>query len=109
MARAARRIGSGVSPKRTLRNSPHQDHLLCCRLREIVSAQAALFCGATVEVVRKLKQLAGVIKIKAAGGIRDLETALAMIQAGADRVGTSASVRIVRQLRGDLPRANALH
>lgn len=57
--------------------------------------------GATIEVVRKLKQLAGVIKIKAAGGIRDLETTLAMIQAGADRVGTSASVRIIRQLQGD--------
>lgn len=35
------------------------------------------------------------VKVKASGGIRDLETAKAMIQAGADRLGTSATVDIV--------------
>lgn len=35
------------------------------------------------------------VKVKASGGIRDLATAKAMIQAGADRLGTSATVDIV--------------
>lgn len=35
------------------------------------------------------------VQVKASGGIRDLETAKAMIQAGADRLGTSATVSIV--------------
>ncbi|HTY64669.1 MAG TPA: 2-deoxyribose-5-phosphate aldolase, partial [Acidobacteriota bacterium] len=34
--------------------------------------------------------------VKAAGGIRDAEIALAMIRAGATRIGTSAGVAIVR-------------
>jgi deoxyribose-phosphate aldolase len=33
--------------------------------------------------------------VKAAGGIRDLATALAMLEAGADRLGTSAGAEIV--------------
>ena len=36
-------------------------------------------------------------KVKAAGGIRDLKTAKAMIEAGADRLGTSATVNIVKE------------
>lgn len=35
------------------------------------------------------------VKVKASGGIRDLETAKAMIKAGADRLGTSATVDII--------------
>ena len=35
------------------------------------------------------------IGVKAAGGIRDLDTALAMIKAGATRIGTSSGVSIV--------------
>lgn len=35
------------------------------------------------------------VRVKASGGIRDLETAKAMIAAGADRLGTSATVDIV--------------
>ncbi len=52
--------------------------------------------GATVEDVKLMKACVGdEIKIKAAGGIRDAQTALAMIEAGADRIGTSAGVKIV--------------
>lgn len=51
--------------------------------------------GATVEHVRWLKQHAAPLKVKASGGIRDLQTALAMIEAGADRLGLSASVAVV--------------
>jgi deoxyribose-phosphate aldolase len=56
--------------------------------------------GATVEVVRLLRANAGPMKVKAAGGIRDLATALAMVEAGADRLGTSSGVKIVGQLQG---------
>lgn len=53
--------------------------------------------GATVEAVRLLRANAGTIKVKAAGGIRDLATALAMVEAGADRLGTSSGVKIVEE------------
>ena len=39
------------------------------------------------------------MKVKAAGGIRDLKTALQMIEAGAERLGTSAGVEIVEELK----------
>ena len=35
--------------------------------------------------------------VKASGGIRDYKTALAMIEAGASRIGASAGVRIVKE------------
>lgn len=51
--------------------------------------------GATLDDVRLLRRIAGDrIRVKAAGGIRDKATALAMIEAGADRLGTSAGVQI---------------
>ena len=54
--------------------------------------------GATVEDVKIIKSVVGdEVKVKAAGGIRDLKTALAMIEAGAERLGTSAGVAIVEE------------
>jgi len=54
--------------------------------------------GATVEDVRLLARTAkGRVKVKASGGIKDLETALAMIDAGADRLGTSNGAAIAKQ------------
>ena len=54
--------------------------------------------GATVEDVKLMKSVVGdEVKAKAAGGIRDLKTALAMIEAGAERLGTSAGVAIVEE------------
>lgn len=51
---------------------------------------------ATPEMVRQLRSVApDGIKIKAAGGIRTAENARALIEAGADRLGTSASLTIV--------------
>jgi deoxyribose-phosphate aldolase len=53
--------------------------------------------GATVEDVKLLAEaVKGRIKVKASGGIRDAETALAMIEAGADRIGTSTGVQILK-------------
>jgi deoxyribose-phosphate aldolase len=55
--------------------------------------------GASVEVVGLLRELMNKkIKIKASGGIRDQATAEAMVAAGADRLGSSSSVLIVKDL-----------
>jgi deoxyribose-phosphate aldolase len=56
--------------------------------------------GATVEDVRLLKEtVAGRVKVKASGGIRDWTTTLAMLEAGADRIGTSAGLKIFDEWR----------
>ena len=57
--------------------------------------------GATVEDVKLMKETVGdLVKVKAAGGIRDLETALAMIEAGAERIGTSSGIKIMEEFKG---------
>lgn len=55
--------------------------------------------GATIEDVKLMKSIVGdKVKVKAAGGIRDLKTLLAMVEAGAERIGTSAGVEILKEL-----------
>lgn len=52
--------------------------------------------GATTEDVALMRKVVGDnAYVKASGGIRDKETALKMVNAGADRLGTSATVNIV--------------
>ncbi|WP_273322235.1 deoxyribose-phosphate aldolase [Vallitalea guaymasensis] len=54
--------------------------------------------GATLEDVRLMKETVGdKAKVKASGGVRDYETAVAMIEAGADRIGTSSGVAFVSE------------
>jgi len=54
--------------------------------------------GATITDVALMKTCVGdKAKVKAAGGIRDYNTAMAMIEAGADRLGTSATIKIVKE------------
>ena len=56
--------------------------------------------GATVEDVRLLRAVvAGRVKVKASGGIRDWKTTRAMLEAGADRIGTSAGLKIIHEWR----------
>jgi len=56
--------------------------------------------GATVDDVRLMKEaVAGRAKVKASGGIRDWKTARELLEAGADRIGTSASLAIVSEWR----------
>ncbi|MBH0188882.1 MAG: deoxyribose-phosphate aldolase [Nitrospira sp.] len=83
-----------------------QDKLTACRL--VVEAGADYVktstgfgaAGATVEDVRLMKTaVAGRAKVKASGGIRDWKTAQAMLEAGADRIGTSASLKIMEEWR----------
>lgn len=59
--------------------------------------------GAKVEHVRLMKETVGdEVQVKAAGGIRDLDTALAMIEAGATRLGTSSGIKICDELEARL-------
>jgi len=52
--------------------------------------------GATIEAVQLMKaSIPPTMEVKASGGIRDLTTALAMIQAGATRLGTSSGAAII--------------
>ena len=54
---------------------------------------------ATVEDVEIIKaNIDGDTKIKASAGIRDYESASALINAGADRIGTSAGIAIVSRM-----------
>lgn len=56
--------------------------------------------GATVEDIRLLRRhLPHWVGVKAAGGIRDCQTAMAMIEAGANRIGTSTGPAIVDSCR----------
>ncbi|MFI8715895.1 deoxyribose-phosphate aldolase [Brevibacillus brevis] len=53
--------------------------------------------GATVEDIALMRKTVGPnVGVKASGGVRDGETAVAMIEAGASRIGTSSGVSIVR-------------
>ncbi|EOL49441.1 deoxyribose-phosphate aldolase [Enterococcus phoeniculicola] len=56
--------------------------------------------GATVEDVKLMKSIVGNdVKVKAAGGIRDLETAKSMVEAGAERLGTSSGIKIIEEYK----------
>ena len=58
--------------------------------------------GATVEDIRLMKETVGnEVKVKAAGGIRDWKTCRAMIEAGASRIGTSSSLKILEEFEED--------
>jgi deoxyribose-phosphate aldolase len=57
--------------------------------------------GATVEQVRLLRAtVPPMVGVKASGGISTLAAALAMLEAGADRLGTSAAAAILGEMGG---------
>lgn len=54
--------------------------------------------GASIDDVRTIRDVVGPeVGVKAAGGIRDLDTALEMLEAGASRIGTSSGLEILEQ------------
>lgn len=56
--------------------------------------------GATVEDIALMRQVVGDnIGVKASGGVRDTETAVAMINNGATRIGASAGIAIINGLK----------
>ncbi|MCX8596095.1 MULTISPECIES: deoxyribose-phosphate aldolase [unclassified Gilliamella] len=63
--------------------------------------------GATIEDVTLMKaQVGDFVKVKAAGGIRNAETFIKMIKAGAERIGTSAGIAIIEEIKKDLQTRN---
>ena len=67
---------------------------------DFVKTSTGMFGQATVEDVALLFETVGNrVGVKASGGIRTLQQALAMIEAGASRIGTSAGVAIINELR----------
>ena len=76
------------------------------KMCEVVTASGAEYIktstgfgggGATFADVELMRKHVGAdVKVKAAGGIRDFETALAMVEAGAERLGTSAGVELMK-------------
>ena len=65
--------------------------------------------GALVEDVKLMRDTVGPnIGVKASGGVRDYKSAQAMIQAGANRLGTSAGVDIMKFLVGDQVQSNCI-
>lgn len=58
--------------------------------------------GAKIEDLKLIrKSVSPHIKIKAAGGVRDLDSCIKMIEAGADRIGTSSGVAILEGKTAD--------
>ena len=81
-----------------------QEKILACKLAKECGADFVKTStgfgpqGATVDDVRLLRQVVGPdVGVKAAGGIRTLEDARAMIEAGATRIGTSHAVAIAEE------------
>jgi len=58
--------------------------------------------GATIEDIKLMKETAPNCKIKAAGGIRTAKHLLDMLEAGAERIGTSSGVQIINEFRSEL-------
>jgi deoxyribose-phosphate aldolase len=80
-----------------------EEKIIACKLAkeagaDFVKTSTGLFGkGATVEDVRLMRQTVGKdIGVKAAGGIRTYADAVAMIEAGANRIGTSTAVAIIK-------------
>jgi deoxyribose-phosphate aldolase len=55
--------------------------------------------GATIEDVKLMKEYAPHCRLKASGGIRTAKQALEMLEAGADRIGTSSGIQIIEQFK----------
>jgi len=82
----------------------HREKILACLLAQDAGADFVKTStgfgpsGATIEDVDLMRRVVGPgTGVKAAGGIRSLQDALAMIAAGANRIGTSAGVSILNE------------
>jgi deoxyribose-phosphate aldolase len=80
-----------------------EEKVIACKLAkeagaDFVKTSTGLFGeGATVEDVRLMRQTVGKnMGVKAAGGIRTYADAAAMIEAGANRLGTSTAAAIIK-------------
>lgn len=86
-----------------------EEIILACELAvaagaDFVKTSTGLLGGATVEDVALLRSVVSArAQVKASGGIRTLADLTAMLAAGADRIGTSSSVSILRELNAREP------
>ena len=100
---------AGLAPVKVIVECCLFDSPAKIRLAETVAESGATFiktstgfaaAGATKDDVLLLSQVvAGRVSVKAAGGIRDWPTCQSMLAAGAQRIGTSAGVKIMQQWR----------
>ncbi len=79
--------------------------LACEAGAEFVKTSTGFSAGdATVHDVALMRQVVGpAVGVKAAGGIKTYADALAMIHAGANRIGASASVKIIQEAESAVP------
>jgi deoxyribose-phosphate aldolase len=82
-----------------------EEKVIACRLAQAAGADFVKTStgfaggGATVEDVRLMRQTVGPqMGVKAAGGVRSYADVMAMVEAGATRIGASAGVAIVEQV-----------
>ena len=82
------------------------EKVIACKLckeagADFVKTSTGLLVGkATVEDVRLMRKTVGMnVGVKASAGIRTLKDVLAMIEAGANRIGTSAGVQIIEEIQ----------
>ncbi len=69
---------------------------------QYVKTATGFFGGATVEMVKRLHKAAeNQIKVKASGGIGTLADMKTLIEAGAERIGSSSSVSIMKEIEAD--------
>jgi deoxyribose-phosphate aldolase len=74
---------------------------LACELAgaDFVKTSTGLVGGATVEDVALMRSaVVGRARVKASGGVRTVADLAAMVRAGADRIGTSSGLNIMREL-----------
>jgi deoxyribose-phosphate aldolase len=80
-----------------------EEKVMACKLAkeagaDFVKTSTGFVGGATVEDVKLMRETVGRdMGVKAAGGIRTLREALAMIEAGANRIGTSTGIAIIEE------------
>jgi deoxyribose-phosphate aldolase len=105
--RALREVARGHTVKAILETSvlTDEEKRLACELAVdagldyVETSTGFASGGATVEDVRLMKETVGdAVEVKASGAIPNVQTALAMIEAGASRLGTNAGARIAQAL-----------
>ena len=85
------------SPELTDKEIYKASRLVLASGADFVKTAVGLKAGAKINDIKIMKKVVGdKIRIKASGGIKDFKTALAMLAAGASRLGTSHGVEIIK-------------
>jgi len=90
------------------------EKIIACQLAKLAGADFVKTStgfstgGATVEDIKLMRQVVGAgMGVKASGGVRTLEQAQAIVEAGANRIGASAGVTIAQAELGEAPTDDA--